>query len=133
MNKKIQPFFIFQTLYKEKEMELLIMNITKKGENEILVVSLEGKLDTTTASQLQNVLSKAFEDITQNTENSMTKEVHLDCEKLSYVSSAGLRVLLIMEKMSKSSGIPFILNGISDDIMEVFNMTGFDKMLTIKN
>ena len=109
------------------------MNVTKKTENDALVISVEGKLDTTTASQLQDVLSKVFEETAQCSQNGVKKEVHLDCTELSYVSSAGLRVLLVIEKMSKSFKIPFILNGISADIMEVFNLTGFDKMLTIKN
>ena len=102
------------------------MIITKKKENENLVILLEGKLDTTTAAKLQNELSTIYE-------NESAKEVHLDCTKLSYVSSAGLRVLLIIEKLSKSKGTPFILKGVSVDIMEVFSMTGFDKMLTIRD
>ena len=99
------------------------MKITQNKVNEILKISLEGKLDTTTASQLQADLSDVFINV---------KEVHLDFTHLVYISSAGLRVLLILEKQSKSSGIPMIISGLSQELLEIFSITGFDKILRIE-
>ena len=112
-------------------MEKMIMNITKINENNTLLILLEGKLDTTSAPNLQEKLSAIFNAEPTDIQSGTIKEVHLDCSKLSYISSAGLRVLLIVEKLSKTAGISFILKGVSEDIMEVFSMTGFDKLLKI--
>ena len=107
------------------------MNITKKNDHGILKFSIEGKLDTSTAPKLQDELSDFYDEAAENKQKCLVNEVYLDCNNLTYISSAGLRVLLIIEKQSKSTGIPFILIGVSEDIMELFNMTGFDKLLRI--
>ena len=98
------------------------MTVNKTLENGTLTLGLEGRLDTTTAPQLQNVLIPAFDE---------AKDVKLDFAKLVYVSSAGLRVLLMGQKTAKSKGASMTLIGVSQEIMEVFEMTGFADMLTI--
>lgn len=98
------------------------MIINKTIENEMLIFSLDGRLDTTTAPQLQEVLIPAFDG---------TKEIRLDLSKLIYVSSAGLRVLLLGEKESKKKGGSMSLTNVSEEIMEVLEMTGFSDILTI--
>lgn len=98
------------------------MQITKTQEGNKLTLALDGRLDTTTAPQLQDILIPAFND---------AKNIGLDFTKLAYVSSAGLRVLLMGQKEAKKIGGHMTLFGVSEDIMEVFDMTGFADMLTI--
>lgn len=89
---------------------------------ETLTLVFEGRLDTTTASRFQSELLPAFDE---------AKEIKLDFAKVEYVSSAGLRVLLMGEKAARSRGAAMSLCGVSPEIMEVFQMTGFADFLTI--
>ena len=98
------------------------MIINKTQENGKLTLSLEGRLDTTTAPKLQETLIPAFDE---------AKEIMLDFTKLAYVSSAGLRVLLMGQKTAKAKDASMTVSNISDEIMEVLEMTGFSDMLTI--
>ena len=99
------------------------MTIKKTVDGDKLVLDLEGRLDTTTAPQLENELKVSLYDI---------KELTLDMEKLEYLSSAGLRVLLAAQKqMQKQQGNMVIVN-VNEIIMEVFEVTGFVDIITIK-
>lgn len=98
------------------------MEITKKLEGTALVVSLEGRLDTNTAPQLEAELKTSLNDVTDLT---------FDFEKLEYISSAGLRVLLSAQKVMNKQGTMVVINAI-DEIKEVFEITGFCDILTIK-
>ena len=98
------------------------MNIIKSQENGKLAIALEGRLDTTTAPQLEAILAPAFDE---------AGEILLDFAKLEYVSSAGLRVLLIGQKTAKAKGASMTVSNVSEEIMEVLDMTGFTDMLTI--
>ncbi len=98
------------------------MTIDKKLENGKLTLALDGRLDTTTAPQLQEVLIPAFVE---------SNDITLDFTKLAYVSSAGLRVLLMGQKEAKKRDSSMTLTGVSEEIMEVLEMTGFADMLTI--
>lgn len=100
-----------------------IMDIKKSIDNGKTLFALAGRLDTTTAPQLQDQLIPAFD---------TEKEITLDIAELNYVSSAGLRVLLMAEKASKASGVPFKVAHVCPEIMEVFEMTGFTDILTIE-
>ena len=99
------------------------MTINKTQENGTLTIALEGRLDTTTAPQLQDALIPAFDE---------EKDIKLDFAKLAYVSSAGLRVLLIGQKTAKAKGAVMTLTGVSEEIMEVFEMTGFANILAVQ-
>ena len=99
------------------------MNINKTQTEEKTTLVLSGRLDTITAPKLQESLIPEF-----NTAN----HVELDFTELIYVSSAGLRVLLMGEKAAKAKGASMTLKGVSDEVMEVFEMTGFADMLTIE-
>jgi len=99
------------------------MNINKTQTEEKTTLVLSGRLDTITAPKLQESLIPEF-----NTAN----QVELDFTELIYVSSAGLRVLLMGEKAAKAKGASMTLKGVSDEVMEVFEMTGFADMLTIE-
>ena len=98
------------------------MNITKAPDGKKLKLALEGRLDTTTAPELQDILIPAFAE---------SNEIILDFSEIKYVSSAGLRVLLMAEKEATAKSASMTLCGVSDEVMEVFEMTGFADMLTI--
>ena len=86
------------------------------------VVELVGRLDTTTAPALDKTVSEDLRD---------TKKLILDLKGVEYVSSAGLRVLLGMEKRMHKVGEMKLVN-VCDTVMEVFEMTGFADILTIE-
>ena len=99
-----------------------MLNITQNKENTALTVALEGRLDTTTAPQLEGELKTALEGVTVLT---------LDMEKLEYISSAGLRVLLSAQKRMNAQGEMKIVH-VGETIMEIFEVTGFSDILTIE-
>lgn len=98
------------------------MNITKSKEGSTLTVSLEGRLDTTTSPQLEAELKTALDDV---------KELVFDIKSLEYISSAGLRVLLSAQKVMNKQG-SMVIRGASEEIMEIFEVTGFVDILTIE-
>ena len=99
------------------------MNINKEQNGSELKIALEGRLDTTTAPELENELKSSLEGLTGLT---------FDFSKLEYISSAGLRVLLSAQKtMNKQGGM--IIKGVNETIMEVFDVTGFSDILTIES
>ena len=97
------------------------MEIVKNVNNNNLNIALEGRLDTTTAPQLEAELKASLNDIS---------ELVFDFFKLEYISSAGLRVLLSAQKVMNQQGSMKIIN-VSSEIMEVFEITGFTDILTI--
>ena len=98
------------------------MVINKNTANGIMEFSIEGKLDTTTAPQLEAELNALPGDITA---------VVFDFQKLIYISSAGLRVLLkFYKKMNTLDGMKVI--HVNESIMEVLDMTGFTDFLTVE-
>lgn len=97
------------------------MTINKNLEADKLTVSVEGRLDTSTAPELEKELSDL----------SGVKELVLDFEKLEYVSSAGLRVLLASQKTMNAQG-KMLIQHVNETIMEVFEITGFADILTIE-
>ena len=99
-----------------------MLNISTEKNNKEAVISLEGRLDTTSSPELE----KALPDILNGTENLV-----FDLAKLDYISSAGLRVLLSVHKTMKKQGEMVIRNS-SDDVKEVFEVTGFSDILNIE-
>ena len=98
-----------------------MLNIKKNQNGEALTVSLEGRLDTTTAPQLEESLRESMTGI---------KELVLDFQDLEYISSAGLRVLLAAQKIMSKQG-EMTLTHVNETIMEIFEVTGFSDILTI--
>ena len=96
------------------------MEIIKNQKENAMNLALSGRLDTTTAPQLEAELK--LEGIS---------ELNLDFEKLDYISSAGLRVLLAAQKTMNKQGSMKIAH-VNADIMEVFEITGFSDILTIE-
>ena len=99
------------------------MEILKNVENGKATVKLVGRLDTVTAPDLEKELTQLIPDLT---------ELRLDFEKLDYLSSAGLRVLLNAQKTIGKQG-KMIICHVNDVIMDVFDMTGFSSILTIED
>ncbi len=98
------------------------MTITKKQEGGSLELALAGRLDTTTAPQLEAELKQSIDGVT---------ELTLDFTALEYLSSAGLRVLLSAQKVMNRQG-EMVIRGVNETIMEIFEVTGFVDILTIE-
>ncbi|MDO4831253.1 MAG: STAS domain-containing protein [Clostridia bacterium] len=98
------------------------MTIEKTTENEKVTLTVSGRLDTTTAPELEAALDEVLEN---------TKELIFNLENLEYISSAGLRVILKAQKSMNTKG-SMKLTGVNDSIMEVFDITGFLDILTIE-
>lgn len=98
------------------------MTIRNEKKNELVTLTIEGRLDTTTAPLLEKEINELSAD---------TKELVLDVTALEYVSSAGLRVLLGAQKKMNKMGT-MKLTGVCEAVMEVFEMTGFADILVIE-
>lgn len=98
------------------------MTITKKTEGNALTITLEGRLDTSTAPELEAELGASLDGITDLT---------LDLDQLLYLSSAGLRVILGAQKRMNKQGTMTVVH-VADAIMEVFEITGFVDILNIQ-
>ena len=99
-----------------------MLNINKKVENGAASLALEGRLDTITAPELEQELKASLEGVS---------ELVLDFEKLEYISSAGLRVLLAAQKTMNKQGEMKLIH-VNEVIMEIFEVTGFADILTIE-
>ena len=98
-----------------------MLNIEKQKENDCLNIKLEGRLDTTTAPQLDAELKESLPGMT---------DVTIDLADLEYISSAGLRVLLATQKAMNKQGTLKVCN-VNEIVMEIFEVTGFSEILTI--
>lgn len=98
------------------------MTIQSQKNGSELTMILEGRLDTTTAPELDEALKSALDGVT---------DLRMDLEKLEYLSSAGLRVLLSAQKTMNRQGSMVVCN-VNDTIMEIFEITGFSDILTIE-
>ncbi|MBR0265285.1 MAG: STAS domain-containing protein [Prevotella sp.] len=81
------------------------------------VATLEGEMDTAAAIEVEEVLKPLYQ--------SEGKDVIIDCTKLEYIASSGLRILLSILKGAKASGSKVVMKGVNDDIKNVFKLTGF--------
>ena len=97
------------------------MTIEIKRNAEETVIELAGRLDTTTAPALDKTINEDIADV---------KNLVLDLKGLEYISSAGLRVLLSAQKKMQKIGTMKVIN-VCDEVMEVFEMTGFADILSI--
>ena len=95
------------------------MQIFKQEQDGTLTLTLEGRLDRTTAPELEQALNVPLE------------ELVLDFEKVEYISSAGLRVLLAAQKTMNKQG-SMVIHHVNETIREVFEVTGFIDILTIE-
>lgn len=98
------------------------MTINKTQNNGTLTMALEGRLDTMTAPELEQEVNSSLDGVT---------ELIMDFEKLDYISSAGLRVLLSAHKAMASKGGMKVIN-VNEIVQEVLDVTGFSDILTIE-
>ena len=98
------------------------MTIEKNMNATELTVSVAGRLDTTTAPELEAVLKESYEGV---------EKLVLDFTALEYLSSAGLRVLLSAQKIMNKQG-EMIIRNVNETINEIFEVTGFIDILTIE-
>ena len=99
-----------------------MLKINKTSENGVACYKLEGRLDTVTAPELEAALQEGIAGVAALT---------LDLEKLEYISSAGLRVLLSTQKIMLKQGELKLVN-VGEAIMEILEITGFAEILTIE-
>ncbi|MBO6107823.1 MAG: STAS domain-containing protein [Eubacterium sp.] len=98
------------------------LNIKKEKNDAELLISLEGRLDTNTSPSLEEVVDSSLDGI---------EKLIFDMEKLEYISSAGLRVLLSALQTMEDQG-EMVLRNVGQEIMDVFEITGFIDDLTIE-
>ena len=98
------------------------MTIEIKKNQEETVIEIVGRLDTVTAPALDKTINEDIAD---------TKNLVLDVKGMEYISSAGLRVLLSAQKKMQKIG-SMKVTGVCDEVMEVFEMTGFADILVIE-
>ena len=98
------------------------MTIEKTVENKTITLALSGRLDTTTAPELEKVTDETIP---------FADELIFNFENLEYISSAGLRVILKAQKAMNQKGNMKLTN-VNEDIMKIFDITGFLDILTIE-
>jgi len=99
------------------------MEITEKKNEGQIILEVSGSVDTVTSPELQSSILTSFQ---------KSKELVLDMSGVPYMSSAGLRALLIGQKTPASKGGTMTVTGVQSTVMQVLEMSGFSKVLTIK-
>ena len=99
------------------------MNLVESRLENVITISIEGRVDTNTSPDLQAAILKAFQKV---------NNLILNFEQCDYVSSAGLRALLIGQKTANSKKGSMKLTQVQPSVMAVFDMSGFSNMLTIE-
>ncbi|MDR3091051.1 MAG: STAS domain-containing protein [Clostridiales bacterium] len=100
------------------------MTITKSEYEGAVALAAEGKLDNNTSDALRAAIEDNFDG---------TGRLFLDFEKLAYVSSAGLRVILAVYRKADERGGGVVLRNVNAEILELFDMTGFSDIVVIEN
>ena len=99
------------------------MKVTIERDGDTLVAMAEDRVDGTNASEFQQALEAAISDA--------DRIVILDCDQLSYISSAGLRVILLTARALQRQNSKFAVCSLSEQIREVFEISGFDKIIPV--
>lgn len=97
------------------------MDIKKELNGDELKVTVSGRLDTTTAPTLEEELKSSIDGV---------KKLVIDFKDLEYISSAGLRVLLVMQRIMNKQG-EMLVTDVNETVMDIFEVTGFSDILTI--
>lgn len=100
------------------------MNIEIKNEDSRICAVIEGRLDTVNAVACEKEL--------QPLRDNADKEIVIDCTKLEYISSSGLRLFLMLRKTVAAKGGKMTIENINDDIRNVFTITGFFQLFDIR-
>ena len=100
-----------------------MFKIEAQTEDKVLTMSLIGRLDTTTAPELEASVKENATDV---------DKLIFDLAQLEYVSSAGLRVFLASHKLMNSQGGSMIVKNVTEEVNEIFELTGFSVILTLE-
>ena len=100
------------------------MNLTNRKEGSVLYVTLDGRLDSASAAEIEGPLYTLVHDSVDN--------VVIDCQNMDYIASSGLRILLALYKMIHPRGGEVVLKNVDPYVMEIFEMTGFTDILKIE-
>lgn len=100
----------------------MTVNIIENSENRA-IIEFKGELDTVAAQTLTETLAPVM--------NDAGKQITIDFSGLEYISSAGMRVLLQLNKMANEKDGSVTIIGMSEDILQIFQLVGFDKVFTI--
>jgi anti-sigma B factor antagonist len=100
------------------------MNTSIKEEGNSLVMMFEGRLDTAAAPKVEEDVAPLIAD--------EDHDIVLDCTKMDYISSSGLRIFLSILKNAKPKGNHVYITGLNDDLRQVFSMTGFINLFEFK-
>ena len=98
------------------------MQSTIKKENGVLTIAVQGRLDTVTSAELKAKLDELGYD---------QVDVDFDFAQVEYISSAGLRLVIALQKQVMETGNRLVIRNINKVVAEVFKVSGFDKALTI--
>lgn len=90
----------------------------------VVVATIDGRLDTVTSPELESALTPYF--------SVQGVELTLDCKNMEYISSAGLRVVLMAHKSVIAKGGRFVIKNLNKEVLSVFDMTGFSRIVTIE-
>jgi anti-anti-sigma factor len=99
------------------------MKVTINKQNEKTLVTLEGRIDTTNADQFQHDIAPLMEDERPN--------IDIDCSGMTYTSSQGLRVFLLLQKSVMAHHGTMMMRNMDSRVKEVFDITGFSNIITI--
>lgn len=101
------------------------MNITVTEEGNQIVATFDGRLDTVAAQEVEKTVTPLLEHADQT--------IILDCEKMPFISSSGLRIFLKIRKEVESKSGKMLLKNVCPDVMQVFKMTKLDNLFEIIN
>ncbi len=99
------------------------MKIEETRAGDVLQLNVEGKIDTFSSEEFQNTLFAGFQ---------KSKNIVLNMEKVQHITSIGLRSLLLGQKTADSKGGSLVIINANENIREIFRVTGFDSILTIR-
>ena len=101
-----------------------MVNITMNEKDGRLVVAISGDLDNAASSQAEQSLAPLYE--------RTDCDIVIDCTEMNYISSSGLRILLNIYKHTRTNGHVSILTGMTDEVEEVFQLSGFLQLFKVK-
>lgn len=99
------------------------MKISTKSIAQGTLVAIDGRIDTTNYNEFEQAVNQLFEE--------KVTAIYLDCSKLSYISSSGLRVFLTIQKKMMGTGGKFLLFAMQPTIKEIFDISGFSTIFNI--
>ena len=100
------------------------MDISINKIDQIIKIAVDGRIDTNNYNQFENAVNGLFEE-------KEIKAIYLDCSKLNYISSSGLRIFLTVQKKMMSTNGKFILYAMQPAIKEIFDISGFSSIFSI--